>query len=183
MARQMQQLIGLIDDLLDLGRLAQGTLELNRDRVLLKDVVTRAIDSCRVSIAACGHDLIRMPGGDEVAVHGDLSRLVQVVSNVLAYSSRSSEPGGRILVAITHEGPYVGVRVSDTGSGLPPEALEHVFDAFTQPRPDRLQLDGGPGVGLALVRSLTELHGGSVTARSLGPGMGSTFVIRLPSAP
>ncbi len=159
MARQMQQLIALIDDLLDLGRLAQGTLELNRNRVLLKDVVTRAIDDCRVSIATCGHELICVPGGDDLAVHGDLPRLVQVLSSVLGYSARYIEPGGRILVAITHDGPHVSLRVSDTGSGIPQQ-----------------------GVGLELIRRLIELHGGSVAAHGLGPGMGSTFVIRLPSA-
>ncbi len=182
MGRQMNQLVRLIDDLLDLSRITQGTIELQRERVGLKDVVDRAIEVCRDSISARAHTLSVAPIDESAAVDGDLRRLVQIVANVLSNSVQYTEPGGRISITVANEGEQISIGVSDSGVGIPPEALEHAFEIFSQVRATRAHSDGGLGVGLALVRSLVHLHGGTVTAHNMGAGSGSTVIIRLPTA-
>ena len=185
MSRQMNQLVRLVDDLLDISRIARGTLQLSRERVLLSEVVERAVDSCRDAITTNGHSLTVIPGavsGERIAVDGDFHRLVQVVSNVLANSARHTEPGGRISIEIAQEGSAAVIRVSDTGSGIPPEALDPDFETFSQLRADHAYSGGGLGVGLALVRSIVHLHGGAVAAHNTGAGGGSCFTIQLPAS-
>ena len=182
MGRQMNQLVRLIDDLLDLSRITQGTIELQRERVGLKDVVDRAIEVCRDSISVRAHTLSVAPIDESAAVDGDLRRLVQIVANVLSNSVQYTEPGGRISITVANEGEQISIGVSDSGVGIPPEALEHAFEIFSQVRATRAHSDGGLGVGLALVRSLVHLHGGTVTAHNMGAGSGSTVIIRLPTA-
>jgi len=186
MSRQMNQLVRLVDDLLDINRIARGTLELSRERVLLSEVVERAIDSCRDAIATNGHRLTVIPGavlGKRVAVDGDFRRLVQVVSNVLANSARLTAPGGSISIEIAEEGSAAVIRVCDTGTGIPPEALDANFATFSRLRADHASSGGGLGVGLALVRSIVHLHGGAVAAHRIGTGDGSCFTIQLPASP
>jgi signal transduction histidine kinase/CheY-like chemotaxis protein len=182
MSRQMNQLVRLVDDLLDISRIARGTLQLSRQRVLLSEVVECAVDSSREAIASKGHRLTVIPGDARVAVEGDFHRLAQVVGNVLANSARHTEPGGCISIEIAQEGSAAVIRVCDTGTGIPPEALEANFDTFSQLRADHAQSGGGLGVGLALVRSIVHLHGGAVAAHSTGAGAGSCFTIQLPAA-
>jgi signal transduction histidine kinase/ActR/RegA family two-component response regulator len=181
MARQMSQLVRLVDDLLDLSRLDQGTIELQRERVEVKDVVERAVEACRDSLTAREHALVVAPIDPDLAVHGDRHRLIQVVSNLLAHSVHYTEPGGRISINVSHEGRQVSLAIVDSGNGIPPEALEHAFDVFAELRARRARTDGGLGVGLALVRSLVQLHGGSVSVRTVGPAAGSSVVIQLPT--
>jgi signal transduction histidine kinase len=185
MSRQMNQLVRLVDDLLDISRIARGTLQLSRERVLLSEVVERAVDSCRDAIATNGHLLTVMPGaapGARIAVDGDFHRLVQVVSNVLTNSARHTEPGGRISIEIAQEGSAAVIRICDTGIGIPPDALEANFETFAQLRAAHAHSGGGLGVGLALVRSIVNLHGGAVAAHTIGGGGGSCFTIQLPAS-
>jgi signal transduction histidine kinase/CheY-like chemotaxis protein len=181
MARQMSQLVHLVDDLLDLSRLDQGSIELQRERVAVKDVVDRAVEACRDSLMAREHGLVVAPIEPSLAVYGDRHRLIQVVSNVLANSVHYTGPGGRVSISVSHEGKQISVTIVDSGAGIPPEALDHAFDVFAELRARRARTDGGLGVGLALVRSLVELHGGNVSVRSLGPEAGSSVVIQLPA--
>jgi len=181
MNRQMNQLVQLVDDLLDISRIARGTLQLSRERVLLSDVVECAVDSCREAIATNAHRLTVVPATARIAVEGDFHRLVQVVANVLANSARHTEPGGRISIEIALEGSAAVIRVSDTGSGVPLEALDANFETFSRLRADHAYSGGGLGVGLALVRSIVQLHGGAVAAHSTEGGAGSCFTIQLPA--
>src|SRR6185437_1284991 len=116
--------------------------------------------------------LVVAPIDPRLAVDGDRHRLVQVVGNLLANSVHYTEPGGRISINVSHEGRQISVAILDSGGGIPPEALEHAFDVFAELRAERARTDGGLGVGLALVRSLVQLHGGSVSVRSAGPDGG-----------
>ncbi len=181
MARQMNQLVRLVDDLLDLSRIDQGSIELQRERVELKEVIDRAVETCRDAITAREHILMVAPIDPNLAVYGDAHRLVQVVGNLLANSVHYTQPGERIAVSVTGEGRHISVVITDTGAGIPPEALEHAFDVFAELRAKRARTDGGLGVGLALVRSLVELHGGTVTVREVGAGVGSCVTIQLPA--
>ena len=181
MGRQMNELVRLVDDLLDISRVATGGLELNRSRVAVNEVVKAATDACRDALSARGHVLVVNLGEDDVAVDGDPRRLIQVVTNVLSHSARYVEAGGRISIATVTEGREGCVRISDTGSGMPAEALEHAFDTFAEVRAQHARSDGGLGVGLALVRTVVQLHGGSVSVQRPSSGTGSSFVIRLPS--
>ncbi len=181
MARQMSQLVRLVDDLLDLSRIDQGNIELQRERVEVKDVIDRAVETCRESLTAREHTLVLAPVEPSLAVHGDRHRLVQVISSLLANSAHYSEPGGRISITVSSEGRQIIVAITDNGPGIPPEALEHAFDVFAELRAQRARTDGGLGVGLALVRTLVELHGGSVHVHSPDPRAGSSVVIQLPA--
>jgi signal transduction histidine kinase len=115
-----------------------------------------------------------------VVIQGDPHRLGQVFSNLLSNSAKYTDPGGTITLTLDCQGGEAEVSVRDTGIGIPPHALEQVFEMFSQVRPDDARSEGGLGIGLSLVRTLTQLHGGSVSASSEGPGTGSVFTVRLP---
>lgn len=177
--RQVRHMTELVDDLLDVSRVTRGLVELERRPVEVKAVLANAIEQARPLIEARGHQLTtRMPPGD-VHVLGDRTRLVQVVSNLLNNAAKYTPPNGALSVSMTVNGE-VEVRVADNGMGIAPQLLPHVFELFTQGErtPDRAQ--GGLGLGLALVKSLAELHGGRVRAESAGRGAGATFVVALP---
>lgn len=177
--RQVRHMTELVDDLLDVSRVTRGLVELDRQPVEMKAVLSHAIEQVRPLIEARGHDLtMRMPSG-EVHVMGDRSRLVQVVSNLLNNAAKYTPPGGSVS-AVMILGDALEIRVADNGSGIDPDLLPHVFELFTQGArtPDRAQ--GGLGLGLALVKSLVELHGGRVQAESAGHGLGTTVTVTLP---
>ncbi|AEG93241.1 PAS domain-containing hybrid sensor histidine kinase/response regulator [Ramlibacter tataouinensis] len=177
--RQVRHMTELVDDLLDVSRVTRGLVELERRPVEVKGVLGNAIEQVRPLIDARGHQLTtRMVSGD-VYVLGDRTRLVQVVSNLLNNAGKYTPPNGSLWVSMA-VGEHVEVRVADTGIGIEAQLLPHVFDLFTQGErtPDRAQ--GGLGLGLALVKSLVELHGGRVTAESQGRGLGSAFTVTLP---
>lgn len=177
--RQVRHMTELVDDLLDVSRVTRGLVELERRPVELKAVLASAIEQARPLIESRGHQLTtRMPPGD-VHVLGDRTRLIQVVSNLLNNAAKYTQPDGALSVSMAVNG-HVEVRVADNGMGIDPLLLPHVFDLFTQGErtPDRAQ--GGLGLGLALVKSLAELHGGRVGAESEGRGRGAAFTLVLP---
>ncbi len=181
MDRQVQQMARLVDDLLDVSRITRGVVELRRTAVDVGDVVARAVETARPLIDAKGHRLsVTRPDGP-VLVEGDPVRLAQVVGNLLNDAAKYTPDGGDIAVSLAAEGAEVVVRVRDNGSGIPADVLPHVFDLFTQAERTIDRSQGGLGIGLTVVRSLVEMHGGSAEAHSEGPGRGSEFVIRLPS--
>ena len=181
MARQVRQMVRLVDDLFDLSRIMQGKLELCKERVELAAVIADAVETARPVIDAKGHELTLSLPSVPVVLDGDPMRLSQVLVNLLNNAAKYSEPGAHIVLSAREEGIEVVIGVRDDGVGIAPEMLPRIFDLFMQ---DNLSADlsqGGLGVGLALVKSLVEIHGGVVEARSEGPGRGSEFLVRLPA--
>jgi PAS domain S-box-containing protein len=180
MERQLGHMVRLIDDLLDISRISRNKLELQKGSVLLSEVVGHAIETARPAIDAARHELVVSLPTEAVLLQADLMRLGQVFSNLLTNSAKYTKPGGRIWLNSELEGQEVVVSVRDTGIGIPDHALDHIFDMFAQVDRSNERSAGGLGIGLALVKGLVEMHGGSVTATSAGQDQGSTFTVRLP---
>ncbi|QJE02204.1 PAS domain S-box protein [Massilia forsythiae] len=180
--RQVAHMTELVDDLLDVSRVTRGLVELARERIGLDGVVAAAVEQARPLIEARRHALRLHLGDGGALVDGDRTRLVQVLSNLLNNAAKYSPPGGSIDLSTSVADGQVRIDVRDDGIGIGAGMLPHVFDLFTQAErtPDRAQ--GGLGLGLALVRSLVQLHGGRVEAHSAGSGRGSTFSVALPLA-
>jgi len=180
--RQAEHMTDLVNDLLDVSRVTRGLVTLEKDELDLNVIVSAAVEQVRPLIDARRHALTLQLSGQPAHVIGDRTRLVQVISNILNNATKYTAPGGRIVLAVTVEDGRATVAVRDNGVGIAPEVLPYIFDLFTQAErtPDRSQ--GGLGIGLALVKSLVALHGGSVHARSEGLGQGSEFSICLPAA-
>ncbi len=181
LSRQARHLDRLVNDLVDLARVREGKLELELQRVTLRDVVDTAIESNRPRLDRQQQALTLEHGGECCDVRADPDRLVQIVSNLLGNASKFSPPGSPIGVCIGRDGPWATVSVRDAGDGIADNELERIFDLFGQAS-RRVGSDPGLGIGLSLVRRLARLHGGDVQARSDGPGRGSEFVLRLPVA-
>ncbi len=182
MERQVHHLVRLVDDLLDVSRVMRGKVELRREQVELAPVVARAVETTQPLIESQRHDLrIRLPD-ESLALDADPVRLAQVVGNLLANAAKYTEPNGRIWLTARREGNAVVLSVRDAGIGIAPDMLTKVFDLFVQADQAADRSQGGLGIGLTLVRSLVEMHGGTVEARSPGLGSGSEFVVRLPLA-
>jgi signal transduction histidine kinase len=181
-ARQVAHMTGLIDDLLDVSRVTRGLVVLGRDEVDLRRVVDDAVEQVRPLIEARRHQLALhlAPEIGPAVVHGDYKRLVQVLANLLNNAAKYTPENGKLGVWMGATADHVLVSVNDNGIGIPADLLPTVFDLFSQAErtPDRSQ--GGLGLGLALVKSLVELHGGMVTASSEGRNMGTEFTVRLP---
>ncbi|HUR89711.1 MAG TPA: ATP-binding protein [Ramlibacter sp.] len=182
MARQVQQLTHLVDDLLDVSRVSRGLIELRREVLPLRDLLRSAIESSRPLLDSRRHLLVIPPIAEEVQLDGDVVRLTQVFANLLNNAAKYTDPGGRITLDVALCGEKVEVAITDTGHGIPPEMLASIFDMFTQVPGSLDRAPGGLGIGLTLVRTLVELHGGSVRAESAGLGTGSRFVVTLPLA-
>jgi PAS domain S-box-containing protein len=182
MERQTRQLVRLIDDLMDVSRITSGKLALRRGRVQLADIVATAVETSRSAIDAAGHRLVVDLPEAAVWLDVDPLRIAQVFSNLLANAARYTPPGGRLSLSARSDGARVQVEVSDNGIGIPAAGLARVFEMFAQVNEAQARAAGGLGIGLALVRSLVEMHGGSVTAHSAGPGCGASFVVTLPVA-
>jgi signal transduction histidine kinase/CheY-like chemotaxis protein len=180
MERQLGHMVRLIDDLLDVSRINRNKMELRRARILLDDVVSSAVETARPAIEAAGHELTITLPTSPVYLDADLTRLAQVFSNLLTNSAKYTEPGGRIGLSVRLDEGEAVVTVTDTGIGIPADALRHIFDMFSQVDRSIERTTGGLGIGLALVRGLVEMHGGTVSAVSEGLGRGSEFTIRLP---
>jgi PAS domain S-box-containing protein len=180
MERQLGHMVRLIDDLLDISRIGQKKLELRRTRVTLADVVNSAVETARPVIDAAGHRLAVSLPASPVHLDGDLTRLSQVFSNLLTNSAKYTHPGGSIELVAEATNGKVRVSVRDNGIGVPADALESIFDMFSQVDRSLEHSTGGLGIGLALVRGLVEMHGGTVTAASDGQDRGSTFTVTLP---
>jgi signal transduction histidine kinase/CheY-like chemotaxis protein len=181
LTRQLSHLTRLMDDLLDLSRVTSSRIVLRREAVSVCEVVEAALEATKPALDARRHTLTVRPPAEAVLVEGDPVRLAQVLSNLLSNASKYSPPGGRIELAVAADEAEAVVKVTDDGIGLAPEDLERVFGMFEQGSV-RPETDEGLGVGLALARRLAQLHGGSLTAASSGPGRGSTFTLRLPRA-
>ncbi|HET9929098.1 MAG TPA: ATP-binding protein, partial [Polyangiaceae bacterium] len=179
--RQVKHLMGLVDDLLDVSRIARGKVQLKRELVDIGEVTARAIEMTSPLIDDRRHVLdVAAPRG--VIVYGDASRLAQVVANLLTNAAKYTDPGGRIAVTIEPVGSDMRLSVKDSGRGIDPEMLPRVFDLFSQERQEIDRSQGGLGLGLAIVKSLVEAHGGSVEVRSEGKGRGAEFIVGLPLA-
>ncbi|MET0980500.1 MAG: ATP-binding protein, partial [Telluria sp.] len=180
MDRQLGQLIHLVDDLLDIARITRGRIELKKEPVDLRVAVSMALETSSAPIHAGGHALeVNLPD-EPLPLVADLTRLVQVLSNLLNNAAKYTPAGGRIRVSCWREEDQAMVAVTDSGVGIAPEAIGSVFDMFTQVRSSLDRAQGGLGIGLSLVRRLVELHGGRVRADSAGRGQGSTFTVSLP---
>jgi PAS domain S-box-containing protein len=178
--RQSMQLVRLLDELLEVNRIARGHFTVERNPTDIREVITRAVESSRPLIDSHGHSLeVEVPEGP-VMVLGDAVRLTQAVVNLLNNAAKYTPGGGRIELLTSVRGAEVDIRVKDNGKGIDPTMLEKIFDLFVQIDPQAGDSMGGLGVGLALVRRVAELHGGSVQARSNGIGHGSEFIMRLP---
>jgi signal transduction histidine kinase len=177
--RQLQNITRLVGDLLDAARVNEGKVSLALAPLDLRDVVRQAADAARPLIEARRHRLELSLPAAPLCLEGDPTRLQQVFVNLLTNAAKYTQPGGRISLAVERSGTDLVARVQDNGQGLSPQVLPHLFDLFTQAQ---VGSQGGLGIGLSLVRGLVELHGGSVTAASEGPGRGSQFVVRLPGA-
>jgi CheY-like chemotaxis protein/two-component sensor histidine kinase len=180
MERQLAHMVRLIDDLLDVARITQGKLLLRREAVGLASVIQSAIEASRPLIERAQHHLSVTLPASPLILHGDPTRLAQAFSNLLTNAAKYTDPGGQIWLGAEQQGGEVVVRVRDSGIGIPAAHLPGIFDMFSQVTAALERSQGGLGIGLSLVRGLIELHGGSVAARSEGPGMGSEFSVRLP---
>jgi PAS domain S-box-containing protein len=182
MDRQLDHLVHLVDDLLDVARITRGQVELKRDWIDLNAVLSAAVDTSMPLIDAARHQLDLRLAPEPLTLYADPTRLTQVVSNLLNNAAKYTPRGGALVLAAERDGDEVLIAVSDNGVGIAQESLEDVFKMFTQVGTDLHRPHGGLGIGLSLVRSLVELHGGSVKAASAGLDAGSVFTVRLPLA-
>ncbi|MBP3954471.1 response regulator [Gemmata sp. G18] len=183
LGRQVGQMAHMVDDLLDVSRFTRGTVELRTEPVVLADAIDRALEMARPLIDARRHDINVSVPSEPIHLDADPTRLTQILGNLLNNAAKYTDDGGRIWLSVSREGDEAVVRVRDTGIGLAPDMLLRVFDLFTQENRTLDRAQGGLGIGLTLVRSLVELHGGTARAFSDGPGLGSEFVVRLPALP
>jgi PAS domain S-box-containing protein len=182
MERQIGQMARLLDDLLDVSRITRGKLQLRKERVGLATVVQSAIEGSRPLIEASAHRMTVALPPEPVYLHADPTRLAQVFSNLLTNAAKYSDRGGHVRLTAERQGGEVVVSVRDDGIGIAPEHLPRLFQMFSQVDSALERSQGGLGIGLALVRGLVEMHGGTVEAKSEGLGQGSEFLIRLPLA-
>ena len=179
--RQVKHVVGLVDDLLDVSRITGGKVHLHRERVVVADLVAKAVEMTSPAIEERRQTLhVEVPRG--LSVEGDAARLAQVFANLLANAAKYTDPGGHIRVVAVEDGGEAAVSVVDNGSGISADMLPRIFDLFTQDRQAIDRSEGGLGLGLAIVRSLVQAHGGSVSASSEGKGAGATLTVRLPIA-
>ena len=179
-ARQANHMSRLLDDLLDVARIESGKLQLLRQTVDVRAVVAETLATRREQLERRQHSLIIELGPDPLLVDADPVRLAQVLSNLVDNAAKYTPERGKVRVAAAREGDHVALTVSDTGVGVPEDRVQSIFEPFAQLRESRDASDGGMGLGLALVRRLTELHGGTVKVASDGRDRGSTFTVRWP---
>ena len=178
--RQLGQMVRLVDDLLDLNRVTHDRLELRRSEVELSSVIQQAVEVARPLVDSAGHHLSVDLPDEPIYLDADRDRLAQLFGNLLNNSCKYTKPGGVVSLSAQHVGDEVVVAVKDNGAGIPAEKLESIFDMFMQVDRTSERSQGGLGIGLTLVKRLTEMHGGSIEARSDGEGQGSEFIVRLP---
>jgi two-component system, sensor histidine kinase len=180
MERQLRQMVRLVDDLLDVSRINTGKFAIKMGRVELKAVVNDALEVVRSYIELHGHELVIDLPDRPVFLHGDATRLAQILSNLLNNAAKYTNRGGRVSLSATVEDKTLTLVVADNGIGLAPDMLDQVFEMFVQVDSTLERTNAGLGVGLSLARRLVELHGGSIEAHSQGLGKGSQFTVRLP---
>ena len=177
--RQVTHMVRLVDDLLEVSRITRGKIELHRERLDLSRIVQSAVETSSPFIDGAKHRLTMVVPPEPVIVEGDAVRLNQVVTNLLNNAAKYTPENGQIQLVVELLGREALIRVSDNGPGIPPDMMHRIFDLFAQVRDTQNRSQGGLGIGLALVKQLVEMHGGSVEARST-VGEGSEFIIRLP---
>ena len=178
--RQIRQMVRLINDLLDVARVSRGTIQLKTERVTVSRVVASALESCRPLIDRARHCLTVSIPTEEIILNADPTRLAQVLANLLDNAAKYTEPEGSIWLSAAIDVGEVVFCVKDSGVGISTEMLPRVFEIFTQVGSSCDGTQHGLGIGLSLVKTLVQLHGGSVEASSAGPGKGSEFTVRLP---
>jgi len=179
--RQLKQLVHLVDDLLDVSRISQGKVELRRERVDLLGVLNTAIETSRPLIDAGDHRLVTvLPPPSTLTVDADVTRVCQILANLLNNAAKYTPDGGLITVTMERDGRDAAITIRDSGVGISREMLPRVFDMFAQVDRSMERAQGGLGIGLALVKKLVEMHGGTVSVSSDGPDRGCAFVLRLP---
>ncbi len=183
MERQLCQLIRLVDDLLDVSRITRGTIELRKERVDVATIVQSAIETSQPLFDQVGQRLCVSLPDKPIFIEADAVRMSQVFANLLNNAAKYTEPGGKIKLSVKPEGNHVSVSVKDNGIGIPSTMLDDIFDMFAQVDRSLERVRGGLGIGLTIVKSLVEMHGGTVEALSEGHGRGSEFIIRQPIAP
>jgi CheY-like chemotaxis protein/two-component sensor histidine kinase len=170
----------LVDDLLDVSRITRGKIELRKETVELEGAVRRAVATTDPIITTRQHELTVSLPDHPVLLTADPARLEQILANLLNNAAKYTDPGGRIRLDAVCQGDQVAIHIHDSGVGIPEHLLARVFDLFMQGDRSLDRAQGGLGIGLTLVRSLVEMHGGTVEAKSDGPGRGSEFIVRLP---
>jgi PAS domain S-box-containing protein len=178
--RQVEQLSRLIDDLLDIARIASGKLRIQTERIPLERIIDMALETSRPHINAAGHSLSVLLPSERVTVEADAARLAQVFANLLNNAARYTAERGEIALSAEIEGDQVVVSVQDNGIGFAPEVGARLFEPYSQLTARDGRAHGGLGIGLSLVQGIVALHGGTVEARSAGAGQGSEFIVRLP---
>ncbi len=179
MARQVKQLERLVDDLLDVSRITRGKVDLRKQRVSLREILENSAAAVQEAMAQRKHDFtVTLP--DDVYLEADSDRLEQVVVNLLSNAAKYTPPGGRVALTAERSADQAVIRCRDNGNGLAPEMLERVFEPFVQSKADNERTVSGLGLGLSLVKSLVEMHGGEVSVSSPGVGQGSEFTVKLP---
>jgi PAS domain S-box-containing protein len=180
--RQVRLMARLLEDLLDVSRISRNNLELRKERVELVPVLDAALETSRPMIEAGNHELTLTLPPEPIYLEADPVRLAQGFANLLSNAAKYTDEGGRIWLTAERHGSDVIVSVKDSGIGITAEMLPRIFEIFSQAKPALTRSQGGLGIGLSLVKGLVDLHGGSIEARSDGPGQGSEFVVRLPVA-
>jgi PAS domain S-box-containing protein len=178
--RQTQHMQRLVDDLLDVARIARGKIELRMQRVQIAAAVEHALAPVRPLIESRGHQLELSLPEEPLVIEADPARLEQILVNLINNAAKYTNPRGRLRINVSREGDFAAVQVSDNGIGISSEMLPRIFDLFTQANPVADHAHDGLGIGLTLVRSLVELHHGTIAAASAGSGLGSTFTVRFP---
>lgn len=182
MDRQVTHLVRLIDDLMDVSRVSQGKYNLKRKDITVQEIFESALEASRPLVDAAHHTLTVDLPAEPVWLNADLTRMAQIVSNLVNNAAKYTQDGGKIHVTARREDNDIVIQVSDNGLGIPPDMLTKVFDRFTQVNKSLERAQGGLGIGLALVTELVKMHDGSVSAHSEGLGLGSTFTVRVPTA-
>lgn len=182
MRRQVEQLVRLIDDLMDMSRISRGKLTLRRERIAIQDVIHAALDVSRPFISSSNHELQFRSPEVPLFIDADRVRIAQIVGNLLVNSAKYTPYGGKVSLDVREHNRGVAVDVTDNGIGIPAAMLPKIFDLFTQVDSSKTRSHGGLGIGLTLVKTLVEMHGGTVEAHSAGEGQGSRFTVWLPLA-
>lgn len=179
--RQVAIMVRLIDDLLDVSRISRGKLRLNLETLTLAEVLDAALEQSKPNLHRNQQELVVDVPVEPVYIEGDRVRLAQIITNLLNNAAKFSEPGGKVMLVATHAKHQVTIRIRDSGIGIAAEMLESIFEPFAQVERTSQRTYGGLGIGLSLVRTLVEMHGGIVTASSKGLGKGADFTVVLPT--
>jgi len=172
----------MVDDLLDVSRIKQGKIDVRKQRLDLLVLLRECADAARPLMASAGHELTIQLPDESIIVDADETRLAQIVQNLFNNAAKFTPPGGRVTLNAERSGGHATIKVRDSGIGICPANIHTIFDMFWQVDSARDHSPEGLGIGLALVRALVELHGGTITAESSGIGTGAEFIVQLPCA-